>query len=425
MSIPLDQLYHYIEHVAKEITDNIVIYRFYPYGSKNIEDLEELVGPISWEDQTLKIPLYCNDQEPLNYSLYQNAIVTTKDFDNLLRSLSLNKNRNLDIKPSIYDNALLLHSEQRSKNLIKYQNNQFIPVYYWSHAVISLDWYRYAQHITQRKSIRKKFLIYNRAWSGTREYRLKFTDLLINLNLVNDCHSSINAIEPDLGIHYTQHTFSNSKWKPSCVLENYFPNNTAHSHSSAEFDIHDYESTDIEMVLETLFDDDRLHLTEKSLRPIALGQPFIIAGTYGSLEYLRNYGFKTFDHLWDESYDLEKNPSKRLHKIVEVMKQISQWDLKTKTEKMRQAQSIADYNKKHFFSDAFFCQIKSELNHNLQTAIIQIDKINNINSFIEYWEGLLSIEEITTFLENDKPGQHPGIPTTKQVNNVLKIAKQR
>ena len=40
MSIPLDRLYHYIENIAEEIYSNpIIIYRFYPHGSKKHEDL--------------------------------------------------------------------------------------------------------------------------------------------------------------------------------------------------------------------------------------------------------------------------------------------------------------------------------------------------------------------------------------------------
>ena len=40
MSIPLDRLYHYIESIAKEIRgDDVLIYRFFPHGSKNINDL--------------------------------------------------------------------------------------------------------------------------------------------------------------------------------------------------------------------------------------------------------------------------------------------------------------------------------------------------------------------------------------------------
>ena len=72
MSIPLDRLYHYIDNIAKEITDNIIIYRFYPHGSKKLEDLTMLARPVTWGELALNISLYCNDQEPLNYKLYQN-----------------------------------------------------------------------------------------------------------------------------------------------------------------------------------------------------------------------------------------------------------------------------------------------------------------------------------------------------------------
>ena len=43
MNIPLDRLYHYIRDVAQEIySDRIVIYRFFPFDSKNINDLTHL-----------------------------------------------------------------------------------------------------------------------------------------------------------------------------------------------------------------------------------------------------------------------------------------------------------------------------------------------------------------------------------------------
>jgi hypothetical protein len=43
MSIPLDNLYHYIQSVAEQIrSDRVIIYRFYPHGSKNINDLTNL-----------------------------------------------------------------------------------------------------------------------------------------------------------------------------------------------------------------------------------------------------------------------------------------------------------------------------------------------------------------------------------------------
>ena len=419
MSIPLDQLYHYIDNIAKEITDNIIIYRFYPHGSKKLEDLEELTGPETWQNKTLKISMYCNDQEPLNYKLYQN-INSDYPFRKILQLLSLNKDNNLKIGPTMYNKVCLLHSEQRSENLIKYQNNQFISVYYWCHAIIALDWFRFARHIAQIKNSKKTFLIYNRAWSGTREYRLKFLDLLIELEIEKDCQTTITSIEPELKTHYTHHQFTNTTWRPNHILENYFPPNNSHSQYSANFNIDDYESTDIEVILETLFDDDRLHLTEKSLRPIACGQPFILAGTYGSLEYLRSYGFKTFNDIWNEQYDNIEDPQERLVAIADLMKTISNWSLKEKSNNLAMAQAITDYNKNHFFSEEFFNQVITELKNNLQLAINQVHETNSFKPFIDRWEHYLTFKEINNFLENPLPGE---ILTKKQVENVLKIAK--
>ena len=250
--------------------------------------------------------------------------------------------------------------------------------------MISRDWFRFAQHTTIKKNISKIFLIYNRAWAGTREYRLKFADLLIASGLDCYCQSSINPVEPDLEVHYNQHQFVNNVWRPSCILENYFPTSKAHSHYSADFDMDDYNSTNIEVVLETLFDDARLHLTEKILRPIACGQPFILAGTHGSLEYLRSYGFKTFDSIWDEQYDKQQDPLTRLISIVELMKQIANWDTDTKIRKMQEAQAIADYNKKYFFSDNFSQKILSELQDNFKTAFQNLEQTNRAINFMTF-----------------------------------------
>ena len=170
-----------------------------------------------------------------------------------------------------------------------------------------------------------------------------------------------------------------------------------------------------------MFDDDRLHLTEKSLRPIACGQPFILAGTYGSLKYLRSYGFKTFNNIWNEQYDNIEDPQERLVAITDLMKQIASWSLKEKSSNLAKAQAITDYNKKHFFSEEFFNQVITELKNNLQLAINQVHETNSFKPFIDKWEHFLTFKEINNFLENTPPGE---IRTKKQVENVLKIAKE-
>jgi hypothetical protein len=395
MSVPLDRLYNYINSIIEKIhNDPILIYRFYPHGSKKIEDLTPLV-PITknWINQTITTEIFCNDQEPLNHKLYAQSIrIDKKQFTELCQQHNIKVVHQNFRGPvnTVWDHSLLLHSEKRSAEILKYQNDEFISVYYWSHGIIAQDWFRYAEHIKQRKDVKKTFLIYNRAWSGTREYRLRFAELLIHLNLQEHCKTSVNPIEPELRIHYKTHKFENPTWRPQTVLENYFPVSDAHSHYSADFDIEDYESTDIEVVLETLFDDDRLHLTEKSLRPIACGQPFMLAGTHGSLEYLRSYGFKTFGDVWDESYDLVEDPAERLIHVAELMKQIATWEPKVRKRKLAEAQAIADYNKQYFFSETFFNNITNELKINLSNAFVEIKNCNRSKHYLAFRDQILS-----------------------------------
>jgi hypothetical protein len=428
MNIPLDRLYHYIENIAQEIYgDRVIIYRFFPHGSKNIQDLNNLRDLESdWFEKQIYPPIWCNDQEPLNHRFYKNNPRTPYDneWSRLWSRLSALYNTetppiNLNWRGSIFKKALLLHSEKRSKNITLYrQDNELIPVYYWSHAIIAQDWFRYAEYEHFQPSATKTFLIYNRAWTGTREYRLKFTDLLIDYNLTDQCYTFCNSVDNDT--HYSAYKFNNPQWRPSNVLENYVNPTTAQPTYSADFDTNDYNSTEIEVVLETLFDDNRLHLTEKSLRPIACGHPFIIAGTYGSLAYLRSYGFQTFDTVWDESYDAIQDPLARLHAIVNLMKQIADWDTDTKISKMSQARSVADYNRKHFFSQEFNNVIIDELKTNLISAFDELKICNNYTDWIARWSTCLTNHpELVDFIEQN---QDHTKPTRAIVDKVMEIA---
>lgn len=403
MSIPLDRLYHYIERISQDIVseDNILIYRFYPDGAKNLDNLIPL-RPLCSTFQLYQ-RMYCHDQEPLTYAFYEKKCqsIDPDSINSLFVKYNLQRYiyKNIDVGHNIYDQPLLVHSEKRSKNLICYQQANFITIYYWCHAIIALDWFRFAQKETQQKNIKNIFLIYNRAWSGTREYRLKFIDLLIEHNLVDSCHVYLNAVEPELGSHYGHHQFANDVWKPINHLEHYVKNkSTAGSHYSADYDIGDYNATEIEIVLETLFDDDRLMLTEKTLRPIALGQPFILASTHGSLGYLHSYGFKTYSDVFDETYDTIEDPYLRLQAVVNLMNSIANWSDQERKEKMLLANQIAEYNRNYFFSDDFFKQVDDELRLNLHTGLTLAENTNTSKVFFDRRKVLYNITELKNIL---------------------------
>lgn len=84
-----------------------------------------------------------------------------------------------------------------------------------------------------------------------------------------------------------------------------------------------FKNSYVNIVTETDFSDDVIHITEKSLKPFYYYQLPIFVAPYQHLNHLRKiYGFDFFDDLIDHSYDNEKNPSKRIKLIFEEIKKI-------------------------------------------------------------------------------------------------------
>jgi hypothetical protein len=97
-----------------------------------------------------------------------------------------------------------------------------------------------------------------------------------------------------------------------------------------------YQDSYCHLVVETLFDADQsggTFLTEKTYKAIKFGQPFVIIGTAHSLRTLRQQGYKTFDHVIDNTYDeITDNTQRWLavrNSILEIQSQdMHEWFLK-------------------------------------------------------------------------------------------------
>jgi len=257
-------------------------------------------------------------------------------------------------------------------------------VYYWSHALIAADWFRYAKHDSlldyNHELIDQDFLIYNRAWTGSREYRLLFAELLAKSGLVQKCQTTFAPT--DNGKYYTNHQFKNASLSiTSTDLHEIFEPNQHSSSASADYNSFDYQRSGIEVVLETLFDDSRWHLTEKTLRPIACGKPFILAATAGSLQYLKNYGFETYGKYINEDYDQITDPRARLQSIIAEMKRISELPIEQKKTLWKNLHIIAKKNQQRFFSAEWQQGVEQEFYHNLDHAMTTMKK----NCTGKYW----------------------------------------
>jgi hypothetical protein len=105
-------------------------------------------------------------------------------------------------------------------------------------------------------------------------------------------------------------------------------------------------------------------LTEKTFKPIALGMPFVVVGTRGSLEYLRSYGFRTFGNIWDESYDSAEDDV-RITCIAELLKSLDALSTQAKQDLFDAAQEVIQHNWNHFYNGGFEAVLWAELNEML------------------------------------------------------------
>lgn len=104
------------------------------------------------------------------------------------------------------------------------------------------------------------------------------------------------------------------------------------------------------VVTETLTAEDLIFFSEKIIKPIFSLQPFIIFGNRNSLKKLKEFGFKTFDMWWDESYD-ELKYQNRFERIVEVMEDISSWDDDKINKTLEEMESTLIHNFKMLIED--------------------------------------------------------------------------
>ena len=126
MSIPLDRLYHFIEDIAQRIfKDRVIIYHFYPHGSKNVENMQSL-NKEKWQDAQLSPNLYCVDQEPLDYDYYKDGHYGKHTLQSLLditpHFLKKVKDAGLDTTEPDYINNFFLTELVQTRRMLEHIN---------------------------------------------------------------------------------------------------------------------------------------------------------------------------------------------------------------------------------------------------------------------------------------------------------------
>jgi hypothetical protein len=245
--------------------------------------------------------------------------------------------------------------------------------YYFFHGWAALDWFRgynrsFLMQPYDQRAITRTFIMPNRIIAGERHHRLIMLYHIFRMNMSNN-HISCPAICPaenitvhaacnELAAKYPdiQEVFSNTCFPKQFVGE---ANAPMHSYQLSLFS----ESAEslLYLVTETVATGRRCHLTEKTFKPIALKMPFILVSTAHSLEYLRSYGFRTFDALWSEAYDLIEDDEDRYSAIADVLRELDQLTLQEKQRLFDSAAEICEHNYQHFYSGGFEAILWTEL----------------------------------------------------------------
>lgn len=205
----------------------------------------------------------------------------------------------------------------------------------------------------------KDFLCFQRRYN---DHRLLFYVHMWKANLLDKFYMSMSKIQPEAGRSYEsnlQHVanrYPQFEITKQDIIDSELPLpltldsdnfNVYPMESSASQVERFYRDSLINIISETNFFTNEIHLNEKTYKPIAFKQPFIMIASPFSLKHLKDVGFKTFDQWWDESYDLEQDNVKRMQKIISLVKEISSWSSDRKIQFSHDVKDIVEYNADH------------------------------------------------------------------------------
>ena len=343
----VDNFYAYLQHkYSWPIKNNFVwafethgsrdLYKFYARHANNDEyrskvfdmHLENYYGGLMMLDQE---PIEF-DQLHLDYSNHPNISQQRFEFHKDFQTKEIMK-----FRLSKVHTPIICHSEKNSSEVDYFRDYGFLDAHYWYHGLISRDWFRHWKHHTPLTSGDRRLGCYIRDTTGTREYRKDVLELIKQ----EDVYCPLLE-----GAGYDSNASAILEWNDTGLF-------------------------DIQVVAETLFDTSKTHLTEKVLKPVAMEQPFILFAGPNSLQYMRDYGFQTFDCCWDESYDEITDSTKRYVAIAKLVKDLNALPKNKYDRVIERARLIAKNNREHFYSQKFEDVLLNELHTNVEAALAQ------------------------------------------------------
>ena len=100
-----------------------------------------------------------------------------------------------------------------------------------------------------------------------------------------------------------------------------------------------YNQGYVNLVIESDIDyQNEFFLTEKTIKSLIVGQPFIVLSTPYFLQHLKRLGFRTYDTVWNEDYDTALTYQQRIVKIQELLNGLTDIDWNSNRSELIQIQ---------------------------------------------------------------------------------------
>jgi len=167
-------------------------------------------------------------------------------------------------------------------------------------------------------------------------WRDKFVDKLVNeLDLKNSLTSYYGKCLGNSDLLKLDIPYERSNSKVEFEEKFYQPINvpdTNYKYNLSYFTKNElFYQTKFSLVVETEAELQEYHITEKTMKCIMLGHPFVVMGTPYYLEFLHSLGFVTYSNIFDESYDRILDLDSRMDAVIELVRKLQTKRFNVKT----------------------------------------------------------------------------------------------
>ena len=302
--------------------------------------------------------VFMHDQEPVHLDIFESL------FRDVIR-------RNIDIDTNPRGHVIVSERGEFVNQLCAKYGWQ--AHYYFYHGWACLDWFRgydktfLIPRARERRPTRT-FISPNRIVAGKRDHRVLFLYNVFKHGLENNHISAPRVCQYEhvdissIAQKYTNVYQDITDVFTQATLPRLFAGETTQKMSSCWLtNFTEAQDSLVYVPTETVYFDRRLHLTEKTFKAIALEMPFILVATAGSLAYLREYGFKTFGSIFDESYDQELDDIRRVEQVTNLLKELDNLSIIERQQIHTACLPIVEHNFHHFYHGGFADVLWKEL----------------------------------------------------------------